>query len=103
MRGKRFTCISKDIGAVPGQVSKIFEKNVHVVDPENKKVIHGKRRFISVAFSDMEEKVHDRLIQHIYTGNYDNATDPSQHKGIIKGIMRRMFGDHEKIYQAHDG
>jgi cellulose synthase (UDP-forming) len=62
-------------------------------------VIGQSNQILHCQFVNLTPQLRDRLIQHIFTGKYDNATALVAHRYWVRDLLRRAFGYHDHIYR----
>lgn len=76
----------------------IFTLNFPYVGDVTTKAIIVTDKVIKCQFVDLEGGQRERMIQHVYTGQYDNTDHITSQANIFKRIFHRAFGEFEGLY-----
>jgi cellulose synthase (UDP-forming) len=65
--------------------------------PVPAEVLRGEDGILHLQFKELKGKVRYRLIQHLYTGTYQNSSE-LKYTSFIRGLFHRIFSDHSHLY-----
>lgn len=89
----------QEIGTAKAKLVHVVPHKVMQENPATGAEEEVEKYHISVKFHELDPTTRDNIVKHLYTGNYDNATKPGQHKSIWRGMLSRMFGYHDHLYR----
>jgi cellulose synthase (UDP-forming) len=93
--GLSFT-LTEDISVTPGTEFSIFFEDVGDVKAQ---AIFCNKRQVKAKFIHLEGEQRELMIQHIYTGTYDDRLIRTPQNKLWKELFRRAFGMHEHLYK----
>lgn len=70
------------------------------LEPFTARVIRNEKDVFYLQFNELKGKPRHNLIQHIYTGKYQNAGQ-LKYDNFIKLLLRRIFSDHSQLYKVY--
>jgi cellulose synthase (UDP-forming) len=65
--------------------------------PIPSEVIRSEEGILHLQFKELKGKLRHRVIQHLYTGKYQNSSE-LKYKSFIRRLFHRIFSDHSHLY-----